>query len=142
MCQNSDGFEQLKIMECEHWRVELHSNQCYLGRCVVILKRHAEDLSEITDNERDELFTILKSLKAALGSAFKPNLLNYSSLGNELRHVHVHVIPRYEKPVVFAGKTFTDDRWGKNPSPYSKDFAIPTKTIEAIASIVRSKLNS
>jgi diadenosine tetraphosphate (Ap4A) HIT family hydrolase len=83
----------------------------------VVLKRHAEDLFEITDQEKDELFKVMRSLKSSLKNSFNPDLMNYSSLGNELKHLHIHVIPRYERPVEFAGVTFTDERWGQNPSP-------------------------
>ena len=140
MCQNPENFRKLFIKEFKYWKLALHNNQCYLGRCVVILKRHAEDMFEISNEERDELFEIVKKLKGALSETFQPDLMNYSSLGNEVRHLHLHVIPRYNKNVEFAGITFMDKRWGQNPSPYDKGFTVPENVYERLVEKISSKL--
>lgn len=140
MCENPDEFKKFFIKGFKYWNVELHSNQCYLGRTLVILKRHAEDLTEITQDEQNELFEALKKLKNALSVAFQPDLLNYESLGNETRHLHMHVIPRYSAPKEFAGMTFIDEQFGYNPSPYNKVFKVSEGVYERIISSFKSNL--
>ena len=83
-------------------------------------------------NEKDELFTIGSILNNALLKGFNPNILNYSSLGNDMRHLHLHIIPRYKNPVTFADTIFTDERWGHNPSPYNKNFEISDEVYNKI----------
>jgi diadenosine tetraphosphate (Ap4A) HIT family hydrolase len=140
MCEVPEEYKKFFILEFQHWRVELHGNQCYLGRCVVVLKRHVEDLTEIDNKEQKELFEVLKKVKIALSDAFGPDLLNYESLGNEVRHLHIHIIPRYSTPKKFAGINFIDERWGHNPSPYNKDFTVSDEVYTKIISEIQSKL--
>lgn len=120
MCSEPEEFKKFNIKEYEFWRVQLHSNQCYLDRCIIILKHHLEDLFDISEEERDELFQIGKELRGAQIKAFSANMVNYYSLGNETRHLHLHVIPRYNKPREFTGVTFTDDRWATTLLPTIK----------------------
>ncbi|MCK4553307.1 HIT family protein [Candidatus Pacearchaeota archaeon] len=101
MCRGSDN--QL-IKEYNFWKLLIHPNQYYLGRCMIVLKRHIEDITEINDNERNELFNIMKNLRKVIGELFEANLFNYASLGNITRHAHVHFIPRYNHEVEFEGK--------------------------------------
>src|SRR5690554_5886595 len=95
-CNPNPEFEKYRIAEFNNWRIELHSNQAYLGRCIIVLKNHAEDLFDLNEEKIKELFEVGKNLRNALNKSFKPDLFNYSSLGNEVRHLHLHVVPRYE----------------------------------------------
>jgi diadenosine tetraphosphate (Ap4A) HIT family hydrolase len=117
-------FSHNIIKEYDYWTVLAHSNQGYLGRSVVWCNREsAEDLTEATEEERQELFLILVDLKKALEQAFKPDVLNYAFLGNETKHLHCHVVPRYKEPREFAGQKFEDKKWGHN---FETDWSITT----------------
>lgn len=140
VCLDPNPYAQWDIKDYSFWKVGLHPNQYYLGRSVVLLKRHTEDLFQITDTERNELFEIGRILRDVLIKTFGADMINYSSLGNEERHLHVHFIPRYSHPVMFDNVTFIDERWGKNPSPYNKDFTIEKQTKEKIRDAIRSRL--
>src|SRR3989344_2132779 len=108
-------FSKYKIKYYKYWEVNLHENQGHLGRCVVWCKRQeALDLTEATKEEYDELLIIIRELKTALTRAFQPNWFNYAFLGNETRHLHCHIIPRYSSLRVFEGITFEDKKWGHN----------------------------
>lgn len=136
MCNTPEEYKKFLIKKFDYWRVELHENQCYLGRTIIILKRHAEDLSEINSKEKDELFSIIKSLKKILQNVFNPDVINYASLGNKTRHLHLHIIPRYQRQIEFAGTLFMDKRWGNNPFPYEKDFNITDNVYSQIINVI------
>lgn len=134
-------FGKLKIAEYNHWDVYLHQNQFYLGWSYIWAKREdAVDFMELTNEERDELFMIGRSLKEILTQLFKPDLMNYASLGNRARHLHLHVIPRYSSARTFDGKKFFDERWGKNYSPYKYDFELPESTLFKLRDLIKEKL--
>ncbi|MDP2641460.1 MAG: HIT family protein [Candidatus Yanofskybacteria bacterium] len=101
MCDRPNKWSNWDIKEYRYWRVGLHPDQRYLGRSLIMLNRHAEDLLEMTQEERGELFQILRMLTDALTKLFSPNKFNYASLGNEMPHLHLHVIPRYASPRQF-----------------------------------------
>jgi diadenosine tetraphosphate (Ap4A) HIT family hydrolase len=104
------------IFATETWGVLLHRNQTYLGRSIVYLRtRSISDLLELSHDERDALWDdVIPRLETALRGAFQPDRLNYAHLANRTRHVHWHVVPRYETVPErhFAGKRFLDDREG------------------------------
>lgn len=114
-------FEQViaycKIGDYSHWSVHVDIKQYYLGRVFVWAKRYdAQELTDLTFEEREELFTvILKELLEMYKVAeFNPDLMNYASLGNEMHHCHMHVVPRYKTARIFKGEEFIDEHIGKN----------------------------
>lgn len=110
-----DPFIKERVKRYKYWTVTVAQNQSYLGRCVIWCDREdALDLVDVSKEEMDEFLDIIRDLKIAVEKAFGANWLNYSFLGNGTRHLHCHFVPRYEKDIVFNGKTFTDERWGKN----------------------------
>lgn len=112
------NFSKYKIKDYEYWRISVHQNQNYLGRCVVWCNREdALDLVDATIEERGELFIILKDLREALKKVFQPDWFNYAFLGNETRHLHGHVFPRYARERQFTGVTFTDELYGHHYRP-------------------------
>lgn len=138
-CQ--DKLDQTVIREYENWTVQLFLNQYYLGRCLIKLNRHAVDITELKENERKELFEkIVPQLKATIDEFFDPDLYNYSSLGNDCRHFHLHFIPRYSDEREFEGITFTDENWNSHYSSYPEDFEISDRLFERIKEKICSGL--
>lgn len=59
-----------------------------------MLKRHATELFQLSREERGGLMEDLSATAEALARAFGPVKVNYGLLGNQLPHIHWHVIPR------------------------------------------------
>jgi diadenosine tetraphosphate (Ap4A) HIT family hydrolase len=95
----SGGPDPLFISELERTVVFLHQHQPYPGWCVLYLKDHAEHLADLTADEQAEVFREVAHVAAAVRRAFAPVRINYECLGNQLHHVHWHVIPRYSSPL-------------------------------------------
>ncbi|MEI7652911.1 MAG: HIT domain-containing protein [bacterium] len=112
------------IKEYQYWKLEVYSNQGYLGRCAVWCKRaSASDPTDATPDEQRELFQILQEVKVALSLSFAPDWYNYAFQGNKVARLHCHVVPRYRKPVTFMGKLFEDARFG---TQYVTDWDVTT----------------
>jgi ATP adenylyltransferase len=81
----------------------LDRNQTYRGQCVLIFDpRHADGLETLSPVEFDAVAQDLRVAARALTAVCKPDLMNYASLGNIVRHLHWHIVPRYA----------SDPRWG------------------------------
>ncbi len=81
----------------------LDRNQTYRGQCVLVFDpRHAEGLETLSSAEFSDLAQDLRVAARALTAVCKPDLMNYASLGNIIRHLHWHIVPRYK----------SDPRWG------------------------------
>lgn len=115
-CEFCSGeFEHTAIKEYGQWTVQLFLDQKYLGRTLVKLNRHEVDFFNIEDDERNKLFSkVIPDLKNALDRLFEPDLYNYASLGNDCRHLHIHIIPRYKSSREFQGLEFKDDNWNQH----------------------------
>lgn len=119
--------------------MDLAINQRYLGKCIIRLRRHLEDFFDINEEELKEFFVITKRLRNVIKEIFGADMFNYATLGNVVRHVHLHFIPRYSKSTTFLGVTFEDENWGDNYWPH-RDFQIPKKVQLAIRDKIRERL--
>ncbi len=131
----AEDYSKNLIKDYAYWSLYVHSNQGYLGRCIVWCKREdALDMTDATPQEREELFVVLNDLRKAI-QIFQPDWLNYAFLGNEARHLHGHFIPRYATPKTFMGIVFEDKLYGHN---YKTDHSFVTS--DELRDTVRQKL--
>jgi diadenosine tetraphosphate (Ap4A) HIT family hydrolase len=65
------------------------------GFCRVILQRHAREMTDLADKERDDLMRIVFAVEQVQRKLLSPEKINLASLGNMVAHVHWHVIPRF-----------------------------------------------
>lgn len=69
--------------------------QFYQGYCILVSRRHATELSQLTDGERLAYLDEMCMLARAIEECFRPHKLNYELLGNQVPHLHWHIFPRY-----------------------------------------------
>ena len=112
---NFEFSPQTKVYESEYWRVDLSDNQAYLGRSIVSLNRHAENLSELSSQEWQELKAIINRFEKALTSIFNTTSFNWTALMNDAYKspspqpdVHFHVWPRYRDAPKVNNELFSD----------------------------------
>jgi diadenosine tetraphosphate (Ap4A) HIT family hydrolase len=69
--------------------------QFYQGYCILVSRRHADELSELPPAERRAYLDEMCLLAHAIEACYRPHKLNYELLGNQVRHLHWHLFPRY-----------------------------------------------
>ena len=85
-------------------RVILAGDPDYPGFCRVILNRHVKEMTDLPAAERLHLMQVVFAVEAALHELLHPDKVNLASFGNQVPHLHWHVIPR-----------FTDDKHFPDP---------------------------
>jgi diadenosine tetraphosphate (Ap4A) HIT family hydrolase len=78
--------------------VDAHLRRADIQRGLSIVLWHGRHVAEPTQLEPDEAATFWRELLLvgrAIEAAFDPIKLNYNLLGNEVPHLHAHVVPRY-----------------------------------------------
>lgn len=83
-----------RIADCGTSIAYLFEDQFFPGWTVLVLKRHATELFQISADERSRLIEEVSRMAEALMEAFHPVKINYELLGNQLSHIHWHLIPR------------------------------------------------
>jgi diadenosine tetraphosphate (Ap4A) HIT family hydrolase len=80
----------------------LLKNQTYRGHCILIYDpRHVVRPDQLTVDEWCTFMTDVHRAATALMEICTPDHLNVECLGNQMPHLHCHIIPRYR----------TDGRW-------------------------------
>ncbi len=99
------------------------------GYTVIVWRgRHVAEPTELTDDEASKYWLEVMRVGRALELHFGAVKLNYNTLGNELPHLHTHVVPRYAD----------DPRPGwPFPFPEEKRPAIPEDELRADAEALR-----
>lgn len=72
----------------------LHGDQFFPGWIVVVFKRHATELFHLAPTERIQLMEEVSRAAKTLANVFEAKKINYELLGNQLPHIHWHLIPR------------------------------------------------
>jgi len=108
----------------------LNLEQTYRGRCLVVLKQHYDNLLDVPKELFDQLNMEMLRLASAIKQAWSPDRLNFAILGNEVSHVHWHVIPRYE----------ADPNWGRPPWPIPKRTYLSQSEYRELAGMLRTIL--
>ena len=71
------------------------ADEPFAGFCRVIWKAHVREITDLAPVERMHLMTIVFAVEGALRALLAPLKMNVASLGNQVSHVHWHVIPRF-----------------------------------------------
>ena len=77
-CNLTAEEQKWKLTESSSWIVYLADKQDYIGRCVIVLKRHCASLSELTDEEWMDLKRIIDKLESSFKDTLGANLSNWS----------------------------------------------------------------
>ena len=132
-CEEDGNLEKLMVPICElpFSRVYLFRNQAYRGRCVVALKRHAEELYELTDEELQGFMKDTKRVCRAVAETVQPEKINLGMYGDTCKHVHWHVVPKQTDGADFGGV------FQMQPQP---PVFLTDEEYEALAKQIREKL--
>ncbi len=82
-------------------RVVLADEHDYPGFCRVIWNQHVAEFSDLADADRDRVMRGVYAVERAMRRILKPAKVNLASLGNQVPHVHWHVIPRFSNDAHF-----------------------------------------
>ncbi len=128
-----------------YWNIFLAPSQRYLGTCVIAIKRHCSNLSELEDNEWIEFSRLVREMEIVINKLFKPTLFNWSCFKNAAYRfdnpdpeVHWHLIPRYDSEVEFLGIKFEDPDFGYIPQPITGE--IPKEVMHSMLSKFKAHL--
>jgi diadenosine tetraphosphate (Ap4A) HIT family hydrolase len=99
-CESISGKKRISpgkiIYQGKYWVVDHAYPSQLLGWLVIVLKRHAEALHELTCEEFAELAQILEKTVKTLHEEFKTEkeYISCFAEGENFKHIHVHVMPR------------------------------------------------
>ncbi len=84
-----------ELVYAGHAQIREGQSTAYLGYLMVEPRRHAEGLPELTDAEAQALGLLVARLSRALKIGEQAEHVYAFVLGDLVKHVHAHVVPRY-----------------------------------------------
>jgi histidine triad (HIT) family protein len=115
-----------------HAQIREGESTAYLGYLMVEPKRHVAGLGDLTDIEAQTLGLVVARLSRALKAAEDAEHVYAFVLGDDVPHLHIHVVPRYRgAPHKYWGVHV--DEWPEAPRGGPKE-------IEALCARLRSYL--
>jgi diadenosine tetraphosphate (Ap4A) HIT family hydrolase len=105
LCSEEGGTLIWRGDDC---RVVLVDDPDLPGFCRVIWNRHASEMSQLSYGERDLLMHLVFAVEGAVRSVMQPQKINLAALGNQVPHIHWHVIPRFEDDAFFPGSAWSN----------------------------------
>lgn len=83
------------VWQDEFARVVVAGDADHPGLCRVIVNRHVAEMTDLEAREQGRLMQIVLEVERVLRKLLRPDKMNLASLGNQVPHLHWHVIPRY-----------------------------------------------
>lgn len=77
------------------------------GYVRVIAKRHVKEMSDLTDEESAHLWQLLRRVERAMIDELQIEKVNLAEFGNEVPHLHWHLIPRWKDDPYFPGSAWS-----------------------------------
>ncbi|MCW3097701.1 MAG: histidine triad [Chthonomonadaceae bacterium] len=90
-----DATDHDVVAELPSGKVHLQNDADYKGYCILVFRRHAIEIHELTSQERYDWIEDIARIGRAVTEVCSPAKLNVSMLGNLCPHLHCHVMPRY-----------------------------------------------
>jgi diadenosine tetraphosphate (Ap4A) HIT family hydrolase len=80
--------------DCGLTRAYVFEDQFFAGWTVLVLKEHVSELYELSGDARGMLMEEVSHVTQTLAKVFDAKKMNYELLGNQVPHIHWHLIPR------------------------------------------------
>jgi diadenosine tetraphosphate (Ap4A) HIT family hydrolase len=112
LCERDGGPVLWRDGQCRIVRVP---SDDYPGFLRVILNRHVREMTDLVPAERDHMMRAVFAAEAALRALFRPDKVNLASLGNQVPHLHWHVLARYVDDRHFPDAIWAAPRRAESP---------------------------
>ena len=97
-CEQDREFQKVlfKICDLKASTIFLCQDQTLPGRCTIMFHEHYEELYMIPKQERDVFMDDVCALAETIQELFRADKINYAIYGDEVRHVHFTLCPKYK----------------------------------------------
>ncbi len=92
LCRSSNETILWQDQRC---RVILVGDADYPGFCRVIWQQHVQEMTDLAKPGRTHFMRVVFAVEQALRDTLRPDKINLAALGNQVPHLHWHVIPRF-----------------------------------------------
>ena len=112
-------IDSQKLWETDTEFVLYNLRKTNRGRCLVVPKRHVENIRELTRKDAASLFQTVQTVSDVLAKYLNPAGINYgfnegNYAGQMVSHFHFHILPRFVNDPVLKYHLFHGDPKNKS----------------------------
>lgn len=100
-------------------RIVLVGDPGYPGFCRVVWNAHVREMTDLAPDDRALLMNTVFTVEQVLRDQLRPDKINLALLGNQVPHLHWHVIPRFRDDAHFPDPIWAPAR--RAPRAHSVD---------------------
>ena len=93
----------IKIGELPMSKVILFKEQSHTGRIIVACKKHVDDITQLTKEERIQFMEDVNHTAEIMHELFHPDKINFGAYGDTMHHLHFHLVPKYKDGFEWGG---------------------------------------
>ena len=93
----------IKIGELPMSKVILFKEQSHKGRIIVACKKHVDDITQLTKEERIQFMEDVNHTAEIMHELFHPDKINFGAYGDTMHHLHFHLVPKYKDGFEWGG---------------------------------------
>ena len=99
--------ESIVLFSRPNWRVIDARDPVFPAFTRVIWHAHAKEMSDLTVTERTDFMAVVFEVESIMREHLNPDKIHVASLGNQVPHVHWHVIGRWHDDPTFPDSIWT-----------------------------------
>lgn len=97
------------LITTPNWRIiTVHDEINAPAFCRVIWHNHVAEMSDLSPSQRTELMEAVFATETAMRHILNPAKINLASLGNQVPHLHWHVIARFVDDACFPAPIWSN----------------------------------
>lgn len=127
-CPLCQADNETVLWRDELCRVILVDNPDYPAFCRVVWNAHVKEMTDLEGDEQGHLMAVVFALERAVRAHLNPDKINLASLGNQIPHLHWHVIARFADDAHFPDPVWAEKR--REGRPHRADRAALAALLE------------
>jgi diadenosine tetraphosphate (Ap4A) HIT family hydrolase len=107
------------------WRIVWANEAGYPCFVRVVWQNHVTEMTDLSSHDRHELLRVVLLVEAAMRHTLEPTprKINLASLGNQVAHLHWHIVARYDLDSHWPNSTFSSALRSSNPDLVAQQIA-------------------
>lgn len=95
----------------------------------LISQAHIAEVSDLPASLQTRMFSLLVAIESAMRQMLQPDKINLASLGNQVPHLHWHIIPRWKDDLFFPDSIWSTPK--QRPDAMSSAVSRAERTAQA-----------
>ncbi|UOD51709.1 HIT family protein [Orrella daihaiensis] len=96
-----------ELVRTENYVVIDAQDPTYPGLTRVVWLAHVAEMTDLPNPQRQALMQVVFTVEVTMREILHPDKVNLASLGNQVPHLHWHVIPRWRDDATFPGSIWS-----------------------------------